>query len=70
MASWRSNLAPERKVAFEIELVGSHLKFTGSQSSTSCSRPYSEFAPQALPPLAVVMAVLPLNGVVGGDPMA
>src|SRR5215813_14826407 len=61
MASWRSNLAPLRRVALEIELVGSHLKFTGSHSSTSCSLPYSEFTPQPLAapfPLFVIAAYL------------
>src|SRR5215470_3480779 len=46
MASWRSNLAPLASVAFEIELVGSQRKFSGEQSKTSRSRPYSELTPQ------------------------
>src|SRR5579862_4201466 len=50
MASCRSNLAPLASVALEIELVGSQRKFSGEQSSTSRSVPYSELTPQGRPP--------------------
>src|SRR5579862_316484 len=49
MATCRSNLAPLASVALEIELVGSHRKFSGEQSSTSRRVPYSELTPQGLP---------------------
>ncbi len=61
-ASSRLNAMPDASVAREIALVGSQRKWSGGQSSTSSSGPYSESTPQAVSdPAAASMSRNPLS---------